>query len=101
MRIIRVFFVVLLLLLFICCSSTRVIYRVYEVQNPSSIIDSITLSGTSISDLETFSYIDDDSVRVNAQIGSLYRKGKACGSIKIREENGIKVVSILDQVRTK
>lgn len=92
---------IFILLLFCCCSSTHVVYRVYEVNDPTLIMDSITRSGTTISSLTPFSYIDDDSVMVDVKIGSLYRNDRACGSIKIREVDGVKVVSILDQIKTK
>lgn len=98
----KVSHLIFIILLFCCCSSTStVVHRVYEVNDPSVVMDSITRSGTVISNLTPFSYINDDSARVDIKIGSLYRNDRACGSIKIREENGIKVVSILDQIRKK
>lgn len=93
------FLIAVCLLVCLCCSSTKTVYKVYEVEDVSYVLDSIRESGTQISGLSPVSYTNDDSVTVHVQIASLYRDGKACGSIKIREENGVMVISIIDQLK--
>lgn len=98
----RVSYFIFILLLLLCCSTkTHVAYRVYNIDDPSLVIDSISKSGTVVSDLRSMSYINDDSVFVVSDMGTLYRDGRACGSLHIQKKDSMYVVKVLDNFKKK
>lgn len=100
MKVSYLIFICMLLLL--CCSTKQnVIYRIYNTQSPAMVIDSISKSGTIVSNLTRMSYVTDDSLFVNSDIGTLYRNGEACGSIHIQKQDSVYTVKILDSFKKK
>lgn len=96
----RVSYFIFILLLLLCCSTKRqVVYRVYNTNDPTQVIDSISRSGTVVSDLTHMDYVNDDSVFVKSNIGTLYRNGEACGSIHIQQKDSLFVVKVLDNFK--
>lgn len=96
----RVSYFIFILLLLLCCSTrTHVVYRVYNTNDPSYVIDSISKSGTVISELRSMSYINDDSVFVVSNMGTLYREGEACGSLHIQKKDSSYVIKVLDNFK--
>lgn len=98
----RVSYFIFILLLLLCCSAkTHVVYRVYNVDDPSVVIDSIKGSGTIVSELRTMSYINDDSAFIVSNMGTLYRGGEACGSLHIQKKDSMYVIKVLDNFKKK
>lgn len=95
----KVSYFIFILLLFLCCSTrTHITYRMYNTTNPGFVIDSISKSGTIVSDLTKMYYTDDDSTKVVSDVGTLYRNGKPCGSIHIQEKNNLYAIKIIDNI---
>lgn len=65
------------------------------------VIDSISKSGTVVSDLRSMSYVNDDSVFVSYNMGTLYRDGDACGSLHIQKKDSAFVIKLLDNIKIK
>lgn len=99
----RVSYFIFILLLLLCCSTkTQVVYRVYNTNDPSHVIDSVSRSGTIISNLTPMAYVNDDSIFVRSNIGTLYRNGEACGSIHIQQKSdSLFVVKVLDNFKSQ
>lgn len=89
--------ILLLFILFCCCSQSRILYSVYDVEDYTSVLDSVVASGTSISPLYEVHYMPDDSIPKTVKIGTLYRNKKAVGSIQIQEINKVFNVKIIDE----
>lgn len=97
----RISYLIFIFVLLLCCCSTKtsVVYRIYNTSDPMCVMDSISNSGTIVSNLTAMSYITDDSVFVSSNVGTLYRDGKPTGSIHIQKKDSVYMIKILDNFK--
>lgn len=79
------------------CTTGRTFYTEYNVKDVSVVIDSIIGSGTQIGSWKEWSFTVDDGTRDNFGFTSLYdSKGKARGSIQVRQSGDSFNIKIID-----
>lgn len=90
-------YLLVLLIAVLSCSSSRTYLTEYKKLNDVDfVVDSIESSGTSLSPEKTMIFNLDNGAKDTVVFRSLYKNGKATGSIQIRKENGLYNVLLID-----
>lgn len=90
-------FLTLIVFILVACSSTRTTLRSVEISDLEILTDSITDSGTAISNFKKVVF-DTESGKDSVDIATLYRDGEAVGSLQVRKVNGVYKVKIIDNL---
>ena len=79
------------------CTLSRTYLTEYKkLPDVNQVVDSIESSGTSLSPEKTMVFDLDNGAKDTVVFRSLYKDGKATGSIQIRKENGLYNVLLID-----
>lgn len=79
------------------CTLSRTYLTEYKkLPDVNHVVDSIESSGASLSPEKTMVFNLDNGAKDTVVFRSLYKNGKATGSIQIRKENGLYNVLLID-----
>ena len=79
------------------CTLSRTYLTEYKkLPDVNQVVDSIESSGTSLSPEKTMVFNLDNGAKDTVVFRSLYKDGKATGSIQIRKENGLYNILLID-----
>ena len=86
-----------MLIAILSCTLSRTYLTEYKrLPDVNHVVDSIESSGTSLSPEKTMVFNLDNGAKDTVVFRSLYKNGKATGSIQIRKENGLYNVLLID-----
>lgn len=95
-------FSVALIALFVACTSTKTVVKEYKgVESIDFITDSVEASGTVLSPFRVVVFDIEDGTKDSTEVCTLYKDGKATGSIQVRGSEGSYDVKIIDVVEEK
>lgn len=96
MRIILFISVIIALL---SCTPVKTVLTSQTRSEYTSVLDSISDSGTMVGPLKSWEFTTDDGRKDIVMVGTLYRKKEACGSIQIRQKEGVYDIKIIDNLK--
>ena len=86
-----------MLIAILSCTLSRTYLTEYKrLPDVNHVVDSIESSGTSLSPEKTMVFNLDNGAKDTVVFRSLYKNGKATGSIQIRKENGLYNILLID-----
>lgn len=97
MRISHVILTIIAIFVVAGCSTSRTYYTEYDTTDVSYVVDSIVSSGTVMGQWKEWRFTLDDGRVDNFGFTALYdRKGKARGSIQVRQRSDTFNIKIID-----